>query len=542
MTQLYYRANLSDAQFPLVSTFQGKTIIQPQLDQNYTPAPLGSSEERDKGIPEAWYLHNVLPSLYGYKSVGYNKAVNGVTDATGFIRVFAVKDFAGNRGHIAITDTKTYLITASSTTWKDVTPAGQPLNADVTAADATGSSFICYAKFGIFTINLTTKTISPAAISWDSPLTNASMVGIASSNNYLLAHDGSTLYWSSALDVLDFKASQITGAGKGTPTAVVGTIIALAKVGIGFAIYCQGNIVVATFSGNVQYPWIFKEAPNGSGLASIYHLTTTGDEGSNYAWTAAGLLRVTLAGCTAINPEVTDFLTGRIFEDYDSATDTLTTQFTTSKMVVRIAFISSRYLCISYGLSELTHCLVYDTSMKRWGKLKITHVQVFDLSFSIAVTPYVTYEDFGTVTYSELFPYSYADFIPSSSVSAPEAKHSIALLQADGTIQLANFDFGNFNSDAVLILGKYQVFRANTVAVQGFTIETIDAVNTDFEAKVLTSADGKNTSIITTPYETVEPNMRSYDCLVIGQNHSLRIKGSFHMVGLLMIFTKNGNR
>lgn len=545
MTQLYYRANLSDAQYPLVSTFQGKTVIQPQLDQSYTPAPLTATEERDKGIPEAWYMHNVLPSLYGYKSIAYSKIISGVTGGTGFKRVFAIKDFAGNRGHIAITDSKTYLATSADPSWSDVTPVGQPLNADVTSADATGTSFICYAKFGIFTIDLVNKVLNSAAITWDSPLTNASIVGIGASNNYLLAHDGATLYWSSSLNVLDFVASQITGAGKGTPTAAIGAIVAIAKVGIGYAIYCQGNIVVASFSGNVQYPWLFKEAPNGAGLPSVYHLSVTGDEGSNYAWTTAGLLKVTLSGCAAVHPEVSDFLAGRIFEDYDTNTDVLTMSYLNSQLLVRLAYVESRYLCISYGQSSLTHCMVYDTSLKRWGKLKIPHAQVFDISFSIqasSTNTYAVYTDWGLSSYIGLGTHVYTDYQPSYLTSAPEAKHSISFLQADGSVQLASFDFGDATADSVLIMGKYQVFRLNTVAVQGFTIETIDDVNTDFSVKVLTSQDGKNTDSVTIPYETIVPNMRDYDCLAVGQNHSLLIKGAFHMVGLLLIFTKFGNR
>jgi len=542
MTQIYYRANLTDAQFPLVSTFQGKTVIQQGIDQNYDPAPLGSTEDRDKGIPEALYMHNVLPSKYGYKSIAYDSVIDPVTGSTGFKRIFPVKDFAGNRGHIAITDSRTYLITSANPVWKDVTPAGQPSYADVTVADATGSSFICYSKFNIFTIDLVLGTLSIAALTWDSPTTNASIVGIASSNNYLLAHDGATLYWSSALNVLDFKASQITGAGNGTPTAMVGAIIALAKVGIGFAIYCQGNIVVATFSGNVQYPWIFKEAPNGAGISGVYSISLTGDEGSNYAWTTAGLLKVTLAGCTSVHPEVTDFLSGRLIDDFDPVTNTFTITKLTSEPSIKVAYIASRYLCISYGQSGLNYAIIYDAALKRWGKIKLDHVQIFDLSFGIKNSDIVTISDFGTLTYADFGLATYADWVPPSPNQAAEAKHSLAFLQADGTIKLANFDYQNYNADAVLLMGKYQVFRANTLAVQGFTVETIESGNNDFSVGVLTSLDGKNFQPAITPYEVISDNIREYYCMTIGQNHAIKFNGSFHIVGLVVIFTKNGNR
>jgi len=545
MSQIYHRANLSDAQFPLISTFQGKTVIQPTIDQNYTSPPIGSKEDRDKGIPEALYLHNVMPSMYGYKSIAYNELVPAVPAETSFARIFPVKDFDGNRGHVAITNGgKTYLITSLVPEWKNVTPSGQPAGVNVTAADATGTSFICYDSFGIFTVDLVARTINPATLQWDSPITNASIVGIASSNNYLLAHDGTNIYWSSALSVLDFRASQITGAGNGVPTGAKGAIVTIAPVGIGFAVYCQGSIVVATYSGNVQYPWLFKEAPNGSGVASVYHVTASGEEGSNYAWTSAGLLRVTLSGCAAIHPEVSDFLSGRLIEDYDYASDTSTITRLTSPMQVRLAFSSSRYLVISYGPSLLNYALVHDISLNRWGKLKQQHVQAFDISFNLAASgpSYLTFAD--------TFPNTFADYalieftgetLAFSSVAA-EAKHSLCFLQANGAVNVVNFEYPATNSEAVLILGKYQLVRAKTVGVQGFTLETIDDDNTNFNVRLLTSLDGKNTSFEKVPFETVVENMRQYDVLSIGANHSIRIKGAFHLVGFLLVFTIESNR
>lgn len=543
MTQVYYRANLSDEQFPLVSTFQGKTIIQPSIDQNYSQSLFES--KGDRGVPEALYLHNVIPSIYGYKSVAFRPAVPAYNvDVNDFKHIFSIKDFSGNRGHIAITESgKTLMFTSSAPTWEDVTPIGQPAGGVVTVADATGSSFICYSGFGIFEIDLINKALNVASISWDSPLTNADMLGIAASNNYLLAHDGSTLYWSSALDVLDFKASQITGAGSGTPTAAVGAIITINRVGIGFAVYCQGNIVVATFSGNVQYPWIFKEAPNGSGISSAYHISSTGEDNSNYAWTSAGLLKVTLAGCTAVHPEVSDFVAGRLYESYDTLTNTFTSTNLSAAMEVRIAFLSSRYLAISYGPTTLKQSLLYDVSLKRWGKLVLDHALLFDIAFDIdtdQVAP-VTYSDLSATEYQN-YEVTYASVGPVVSVQSAEAKHAMAVMTASGQIVICSSEFADITSDAVLLLGKYQIFRANYVGIQGFTVESLDADNTNFSVQVLTSIDGKNTYLTTDPYEEIKDNIRLYSCLATGQNHSLLLKGAFHVVAIVLVFTNEGNR
>jgi hypothetical protein len=118
----------------------------------------------------------------------------------------------------------------------------------------------------------------------------------------------------------------------------------------------------------------------------------------------------------------------------------------------------------------------------------------------------------------------------------------MSLLQEDGTVLLVDFEFPARDSESVLILGKYQLVRAKTVSIQEFTLETIEEDNTNFDVKLLTSLDGKNTAFIKTPYETIVPNMRQYLVRSVGANHSIRIKGSFHLVGLLITFVMESNR
>jgi hypothetical protein len=546
MTQVYYRANLNDDEFPLVSSFQSRTVIQPQIDQNYVASQtLVEKSPVDKGIPECYYMHNVLPSAHGYKTVAYRTVVTGIYGKV-FTQRFQVEDFNGNRGLIGITaDGHTYLAINTSSVWLDITPPGQPI-CDVTVAHATGSSFICYANWGIYALDLVTKTLSTAGLLFDSPMVDSDVVGIGSSTNYLLLHDGSKIYWSSALNVLDFKKSQITGAGSGTPQDVIGTIIRINKLNVGFAIYCQGNIVVATYSGNTQYPWTFKEAPNSSGISSI-DAVTSGDDGSNYAWTSSGLMKVTLAGCSLVHTQVSDFIGGNIIEDFDSVTNTFNVTYTEDILKYKIAFLSSRYLAISYGVTDLQYSLIYDIPLKRWGKLKVPHSGLIDIGFKPLLghsnPTYLTYDQLGTVSYDQLgvFYPTYNDMV-SLAVQAPDVKHNMTVIGIDGEVKLISTEFGDTTSDSVLLMGKYQMFRANVVTLQGASVEVIDEDNANFSLTVLTSLDGKNTGLVTNPYEIAAPGIRGYNCLVTGQNHSLLFKGSFHMAGLILIFTNAGNR
>lgn len=540
MSQIIYRARLISELFPLVSTFQGQTIIQSRIDnhQNYI-----GRVTTDQGVPEVYYLHNVMPDRAGWKSIDYTKVIDSISDS--FTQILTVKDFDGNRALLGITDTgKTYMLTRDNPEWVNVTPAGQPVESVVTVASVTGSSFICYANFGIFEVNITDVELTLADLEFDSPVTSADMVGISSSNNYLLAHDGTTLYWSSALSVLDFKASLITGAGNGVPTASIGAIVGIAPVGVGFAIYCTGNIVVATFSGNVQYPWLFKEAPNGSGIESINAISFTGDDNSNYIWCSAGILKVTLAGCAPVFPEVADFLAGRLIEEFDTFTNTLSRQVLSRDMLVRISFLSSRYLCISYGITSLSYILVYDIALNRWGKLKFDHIQVIDLPFGLKSNlSGLTYDDaeIADYTYSDFSSISFDDINPYTSVIA-SAKHSLAVISSNGATHILNFDYANVNADAVIILGKYQIVREKRVSLVEIDVETIDSANNNFLLRVLTSYSGKDQDIVITPHETEYDDLRNYKLVSNGLNHSILIKGSFHLVGIIMAFLADGNR
>ena len=72
MAQITYRANLSAKSFPFISDNWGRTVIVPQYDNTFN-RELSSQEDsdRDVGIPQAYYMHNVMPTAQGFQSVGW---------------------------------------------------------------------------------------------------------------------------------------------------------------------------------------------------------------------------------------------------------------------------------------------------------------------------------------------------------------------------------------------------------------------------------------------------------------------------------------
>jgi len=549
MSQIILRANLMAGDFPLCSRFQGNTVLFGQYDQKSpqaSGAAIGTGKDNDE-VPEAYYMHNVLPTVHGYKSVAYQTIINPpISGGIRFTRIIAMRDSDEpkdkDRGYIGITaDARTFLISTLNTQWVDITPAGQPI-CDVTVATVAGMTYIFYANWGMFWVDMDINVLIPMTLTGlTTAITN--IVGITSSNNYLILHDGFSIYWSNPLSATDFTPSLITGAGSEIPSTVGGLIKAIYPLSTGFAIYSTSNIVLSLYTGNTRYPWIFKEANNSAGIDVLTDVAPAGDNGTNYAWTSGGLLQVSLQGCTPVYPAATDFLSGAIFEDYDPLTKALNTQYLTKPLKVQLLFSSARLLVISYGISSLTHCIVYDTVLKRAGKLKIPHVTAFDFMMDYSGSG-VPWKD------KTLFNWNSGNNATTGwnqvkrlSADAAIPRHTLAFVQEDGSIKLAMLDYGNFTADAVLILGKYQLTRTQLITVQEVDVETIDPENSNFKLSLISTVRIFG-ELVTSTTSLYTPSMysRIYPARVTGITHSLRVEGSFNLVSVTFRFSKAGRR
>ena len=66
MAQIQMRGNLNAANIPLLSNLFGRSIIIPQQDQNYQRSSIvGQDAQLDKGIPQVYYGHNIMPTGQG---------------------------------------------------------------------------------------------------------------------------------------------------------------------------------------------------------------------------------------------------------------------------------------------------------------------------------------------------------------------------------------------------------------------------------------------------------------------------------------------
>jgi hypothetical protein len=222
------------------------------------------------------------------------------------------------------------------------------------------------------------------------------------------------------------------------------------------------------------------------------------------------LQTLSLQGATTIFPDVTDFLSGAYFEDFDDATRLFTYTKLTATMLRKLHVISDRYVIFSYGITELTHAIVYDTALKRYGKLKITHTDCFEATIQVS-------------TIQEI------------------PRNSICFMQKTGRVVHVNPFYDASVSSGVLMVGKFQYIRQRNLALEEINIENV-AQGATFSLYDLYAMDGKNTSEYTCYLADSDGAYRKYYSHKEAINHTLLFMGSFNICSLVLTFTVGGRR
>jgi hypothetical protein len=514
MSQVTYRANLSAKSFPFLSQNWGRTVIVPQYDNTFS-RQLTSQEDPDKdvGIPQIYYCHNVMPHSQGFQSIGYRTILTGAQGSGDYLNdIKYIQD--------SVTDLEVYIATSSTGdlwaykgtgTWFKIYNPGLGSGTLYTAA-VNGTTYIRY-RGQDWTYDFGTDTLTAVVYTG---LAVSSGAGICAAAGYLIVFDGTTVYWSSTISATDFVPSLITGAGSLSLEAAKGPIIFVKEHNLGFFIYTQNNVIAALYTGNSRYPFQFREIVGADGLdpsSGPNAVAADSNTTNQYAYTSSGLQAVSSTQAQTTFPEVTDFLSGKLYETYDEATRVFSTIDPGNSFFIRLNLIASRYLTFSYtpyaseapSATEYTHVIVYDLVMSRWGKLKINHTAIFQHHFSAS------------------------------------AKDNFGVLLKDGSIKTVDFDPEAANSSGVLMLGKYQFVRPRLLQLDEINVENVQPGAT-FDLYDLVALDGKNG--VVQNYTTLE-NSGLYRKLAgrgIGINHSLVLTGSFFLTSLVLTFSIHGKR
>lgn len=582
MSQIKGRINLDARAFPFVSQNWGRTVIVPtSSDNNFNRQVQATTDsDHDVGIPQAFYMHNVMPHAQGLQSVAYSTIVTAQGSDNTFKYVRELKDNLGNYALLGVCTNGKWYVRETNSAWTLIYTSGFPA-LPVYTAYINGITYIYQKNAGLQIYSWVTHGLSSASfIGIDSSIIdgitasfgymvawaginggyNIAVTAVAGNNRvsgivgyarvgdiisspffavgtqitaidplntfiYLTNNSTSTgatvltkgpspgaVYWSSTINELDFVPSLITGAGGGEVQDAQGIIILCLPHTNGFIVYTTKNAVGAGYSGNTRYPFNFNAIVGSGGLTDFTQVTQEGVTGNHYAYTTNGLQLMAIGSATTSLTDVTDFISGKLFEDFDDVTQTFSLIRLNSTMVKKITIVSARYLVISYGITNLTHALVYDLITQRYGKLKIPHVFCFE------VAPNVT----------------------NAITDLP--RQAIGFLQLNGVCLTVDFDVYNSQSDGTLILGKYQYVRARNLILDEFWLENI--YNTDtFDCTIMTSLDGKVVSSLDVPTLVDNAGAQShYTARSEGQNISLLLQGQFHIESGVLAFNPGGKR
>lgn len=553
MSKYRFSGALNAANFPFVSTMQGRTVVQPQLD-NKVPNQgfYGSQESANYDIPQLLFCENVVPTAEGLQSVGFEAAIGAFDPATDdFDQAITLRDEDENVFLFSPAGGKNYIFRGNTGEWESVDPigGGTAVGVAVSRAYVNGRTFICYEGLGIYEYD-------SGAVSFDlqtvTGITGTDIRGIGASNNYLIAYTDITVYWSSLVDPLDFTPSTSTGAGFSIPQDVKAKIHAIVGTAGGFIIYTAKNAVAAVYTNNIRAPFAFKEIANAGGLLSYEQTTSEQNSGPQYAWTTGGLQKITVQGAESVSAAVNDFLAGRIYETWSTDAKLLRTIFAdNSEFQVKVAYISSRWLVISYcvdGSGTYQYALLYDTILKRWGKVKFDHVDCFSYPYP-NVFGDLTYDEL-TISYESLEFTSYDDLSTGVEFN-PLSKKSIAFLAADGTVTTLVMDYDKPDlQTGVVIFGKFQLVRARMMTMQTVDLEGVYRIEESLvpntpaiTCTALTSLDGKN---LDHPYTTTllknTEFLQRYARRATGINFGIAVEGSFSLSSYILEVTAEGDR
>jgi len=511
MSQIPYRANLAAMAFPFLSEFSGRSVVIKQADQNYV-AQVTSKEDLDKdiGVATLYYCHNVIATAQGYQSISYTPQVAWLSAATtNFSGIFSTLDSTVSRkAYIGYTTTGDFYY-CSDPYYSWIYFGAYPALAGktVTFAYVNGITYCYFANVGCYKFDFTSNTLVAVTLGG---LVPSMVTGIVSVQGYMLAWSAQAIAWSSLIDPTDFVPSLVTGAGGGAVQGARGDIVCCVSHTIGLVVYTNQNAVAAPSSGNSRYPFNFRELVASGGLASGNLVTYDSNTGNHYVYTTSGLQLVSLQQTQTVIPELTDYLAGSVFEDFDETTNTFSVVELTAPLKKRLALISDRYLVFSCGITEYTHAIVYDLINKRWGKFKHTHVEVFEFNL-----------------------------IAAETVETP--RRSIAFLDKTGAVSIVKIDTKDTGANGVMLLGKFQYIRNRLTTLETVEIENVPA-GAAFSMDDWYSLDGKNALQKPGTIALTAGLFRKVVFHLTAINHSLLVKGAFNIVSLLLTFHNHGRR
>jgi hypothetical protein len=513
MADVTYRANLSTPSCPIDPLTFGRTVIVKGQDQNYTPNLVSKLDaDKDAGIPQVYYMANVLPTEQGYRSVGFTKTLEQCPGTPYF--AFPVRSATGVAQLVHTREGFLYELEATGS--PQFRYVGTFVGA-LTYATVSGVTYINIAGVGGYQYDFGTQSLVPVVFAGLDPLQTLGITGIG---GYLLAWSADAIAWSSLTDATDFVPSLDTGAGGGSVEGARGPITYCVPNSQGVFVFSRDNCVSATLSNNARYPFNFKEVVGSSGITDLQAVTFDGNQNVAYAYTSGGFQQISQNTAKPIWADLTDSGDcAAVWDEFTVVDNTVGKQrgITGAKLTV----VGARYVCVSVQNGTVTvnsveypkyrDIWVYDLATLRWGRIVREHFEVFS-----------------------------------------NADNKLAIIDTDGRIVVAENSnapeqgFGVERAAGTLVLGKYQYTRQRFLQLQHAIIDNLHSVEiTDPLTQVSLGLEYPELFALTytgawIPFTRIDDSM--YNVRTTAENHSIMVRGNFNLNTVLLIFNNHGGR
>lgn len=526
------RLSTTVTSFPWISTEFGASTIQRQPADSFLqlgrPSD-GIQDDRDLGIPSIIYAHNVMPTLMGVKSVQY-KTLGSPLGA--FYEVHKVIN-GSETGYLFIASDK-YMLHL----YGEVTTVPIALGT-VTVASHRGVTYVYSAKRSTLYKVVGGKLLPVEAIG----VTLSDVIGVASCGPHLVLYSVDTIVRSSIEDPLDFTPSLATNSGAFSISGQQGHIVTiLSQTQNSATVFTTAEAISMTVAGSSASPFKFDRIPGVPGVPSADKILGSSQIALK---TSQGYIAPD-GKSTPVAPDVWQFLTGSLVEDYIGSTGlhkinaassyysvdpddvqecAVAAPVHDSELIVyrllkplrhELTIVAERWYCFSYGFGCSTvynWVVVYDTQLRRWGKLRIRHIKVLDFQPS-----------------SELSPLGIVIVSPEGQL--------LTLVEDCG-----DWDGGHGEVDSVVLYGRLEHVRGRDLTVFGVSYSTSYEPSTGNYLKVLNSLNG------VTVHETILPKAvahftghKEFRCRVTGKGVAFAICGSFNLTSVEVEVTPGGYR
>lgn len=217
MAQMQHKIDLSSPSFPMLSEQQTRTIIGTSVPGNVAAEASAFAPPKTE-VPGIAYCHNVMPTKYGYQSVGFGDVVFPPLMFPGrfFIDVRVIYNLNRQRCYMGLDNAgRIHILYPPFFVWvalPDTIPSttSPSFTAErVTIGTVNGVSYVYFRGVGCFVFTGAAMNHLPLL-----GLDETKVLGVVSSSGYLIAYTTSDIAWSSTLLPTDFVPSAITGDRK----------------------------------------------------------------------------------------------------------------------------------------------------------------------------------------------------------------------------------------------------------------------------------------------------------------------------------------